>query len=358
MRQLPSGNWQASYVAPNGERIKARDTFITRDAGEIWLSGAWQVIKDGKWKPEQATELFGKYAANWVATRRRRDGTPLKESTREKYLQSLTAVNTDLEHVELTEITAPLLRRVHQKHVQDSGATTAGHHMRVIRAILNTARKDELIETNPMPSELCQSKTGIKHRPPTTEELAALIKNIGTKYKLCLLIGAYGGLRLGERLALTRGDLKKTGDHYIIIVERQAVYVDKQWAITTLKADQDDDAGRREVALPAWMTPEVDAHLKNVGQSNDALLFPSTKPGSYAAAGWNNAWTKARKTAGVENVRGHDLRHYYGTALAEANASAPLIQAALGHATITMSMKYVHAAKGASPELADLLKPA
>ncbi|GHB54870.1 hypothetical protein GCM10010377_52580 [Streptomyces viridiviolaceus] len=38
VRQYRPGRWTASYLGPDGERIRAEETFATRKDAEIWLS--------------------------------------------------------------------------------------------------------------------------------------------------------------------------------------------------------------------------------------------------------------------------------------------------------------------------------
>lgn len=182
-----------------------------------------------------------------------------------------------------------------------------------------------------------------------------MLQTIEPRFKLAVCLAAFGGLRLGEWRALRRCDLAKTDGRYVVDVSQQAQLVDGSWRLAETKSA----SGTRKVALPEWLTPEVDGHLKRfTAKGRDALLFHAGGSGQYVDTAWNKAWTKARDLAGIRHqVRGHDLRHYYATTLAQAGASAPLLQHALGHSSIAMSMKYVHAAKGASPELADLIKP-
>jgi integrase len=103
----------------------------------------------------------------------------------------------------------------------------------------------------------------------------------------------------------------------------------------------------------------VTAHLADhVGPFPGDLLFPSGGSGEYIDIGWRNAWNRARRIVGVGGeVREHDLRHFYGTALAEAGVSAVQLRSAMGHASIQTSMIYVNAKRGASADVANLLKP-
>lgn len=54
------------------------------------------------------------------------------------------------------------------------------------------------------------------------------------------------------------------------------------------------------------------------------------------------AWRRARSAAGLGDVRFHDLRHCYATALADAGASLAELRHALGHKTLAMVLRYAH----------------
>ena len=55
-----------------------------------------------------------------------------------------------------------------------------------------------------------------------------------------------------------------------------------------------------------------------------------------------NYWASVCKTAGVENLRIHDLRHSYASLLASGGASLPLIGALLGHTQPQTTQRYAH----------------
>ena len=54
------------------------------------------------------------------------------------------------------------------------------------------------------------------------------------------------------------------------------------------------------------------------------------------------AWATLIKAAGIENLRLHDLRHCYASALVSSGASLPLIGAMLGHASPATTARYSH----------------
>lgn len=155
---------------------------------------------------------------------------------------------------------------------------------------------------------------------------------------------------------LRRSDLTLTDTgHYVVNVERQAILDNGEWLVTTPKTD----AGIRHMALPAWLTDDVTAHLaEHVGRFPNSLVFASGGSGAFADQAWRRAWDKARFKVGVRDVvREHDLRHFYGSSLTARGLGIKGLQAALGHGSPQASLAYLHAAKGADTTVADLFQP-
>jgi len=73
-------------------------------------------------------------------------------------------------------------------------------------------------------------------------------------------------------------------------------------------------------------------------------LFPSPRTGLPFRTiydGWNNA----RREAGLEDVRIHDLRHSFASFLINGGRSLYEVQQLLGHSTTTMTQRYAHLAR-------------
>ena len=52
---------------------------------------------------------------------------------------------------------------------------------------------------------------------------------------------------------------------------------------------------------------------------------------------------KLRKVAGLEGVRFHDLRHTFATNLVDDGVDLHTVQELMGHADVSMTMRYCHA---------------
>jgi len=83
----------------------------------------------------------------------------------------------------------------------------------------------------------------------------------------------------------------------------------------------------------------------------DAVLArrraPEAKGYVFGSRNWNSlrsAWESALVAAGIEDLRFHDLRHTLASWLIQRGRTLREVQEALGHQTITMTMRYSHLA--------------
>ncbi|MEM5734278.1 hypothetical protein AAEI00_21720, partial [Shewanella algae] len=70
-----------------------------------------------------------------------------------------------------------------------------------------TAIEDGLKESNPVTSAMCKATTGKKYRPPTLAELGVICQTIEDRFKLAIIIAAYGSARISEWRALQRDSI-------------------------------------------------------------------------------------------------------------------------------------------------------
>jgi integrase len=74
--------------------------------------------------------------------------------------------------------------------------------------------------------------------------------------------------------------------------------------------------------------------------ANSEYVFPSRDSKGYLNI--RTTWETVRKTAGLEDVHLHDLRHSFASILVSGGASLPLIGALLGHANPSTTARYAH----------------
>lgn len=113
------------------------------------------------------------------------------------------------------------------------------------------------------------------------------------------------------------------------------------------------DAGRRDVAVPPVIVPDITAHLnRHVAAGPDALLFtsPTGKPlrhGNFR----RRTWLPALATTGL-HVHVHDLRHAGNVLVAQAGANLRELMERLGHPTTRAALIYLHSTRDRQQTLA------
>ncbi len=159
---------------------------------------------------------------------------------------------------------------------------------RLLRTILTTAVEDERLALNP-----CKIRGGgverAAERPFVDAEVVLdLAGAIEKRYRALVLLAGFGGLRLGELLALRRSDVGA-----VVRVEVQAVELRTGDRIVSAPKT---DPGRRAVHLPAVVTMALETHLLGyTGARPDALVFTGPLSEALRRATLYKAWDEARR---------------------------------------------------------------
>lgn len=181
------------------------------------------------------------------------------------------------------------------------------------------------------------------------DEIATLADAIDPRYRSFVLVGAYGGLRLGELAALRRHrvDLLRRG----VDVVETLVEVRGHHAVNPPKTK----AGRRWVPLPRFVVDELDGHV--AGIEGDGLVFPSPD-GHYMrqSAFRRRVWLPALKRADLGHLRIHDLRHTAVSLWIATGADPKQITTWAGHrSVVTLFDRYGHLLRREHDDVTDRL---
>lgn len=74
----------------------------------------------------------------------------------------------------------------------------------------------------------------------------------------------------------------------------------------------------------------------------DDLIFPNKNGARFDTI--KNRWAGVLKTANIKNFRWHDLRHHFALSLVMADVDLNTVRELLGHADMTMTLRYAHLA--------------
>jgi integrase len=343
-----SGKFQSSYVGPDGKRHTAPTTFETRGDASAFLAEQQTKIRKGKWDPgpenaKPSSLTLAAYANPWLTDR------DLKQRTRALYRNLLDRrILPALGSKPLAGLTAADIRSWHADQPSDM-PTARAHAYALLRTILGSAVLDGLLPANPCHIRGASGTTR-RHRiePASLPQLEMIIDNMPERYRLMILLASWCALRFGELTELRRGDVDLS--HARLRVTRGVTWIDGKPTIGAPKSA----AGIRDVAIPPHLMPAVRQHLQDhVGWGRDALLF-STGRGEQIGRGgaFQKHWERARKAAGRDDLRFHDLRHTGAVMAAQSGATIAELMGRLGHTTPAMAIRYQHVAHGRDDEIA------
>jgi integrase len=136
------------------------------------------------------------------------------------------------------------------------------------------------------------------------------------------------GMRLGEALALEWADIEF--QHQRIVIRQSKSGEGRKIPLRDVLADE----------LIRWRPTA----------KGSQWLFPARYDHSKPMQSVRKGWLRLFKTAGVTNLRPHDLRHNFTSQLQAAGVSDSIIMAITGHKTHVMLHRYSHAADGSKRE--------
>ena len=215
---------------------------------------------------------------------------------------------------------------------------TVIRHLTVAHAIFKYAMRRHGLERNPAAADMVD-RPALRYSGEfvalDAEQLAALSRAAADAQDAALFVtAAQTGLRQGELRALRWCDVNFPNDR--IHVGRSATVGSN----ATIKAPK---SGRVR-SVP--MVPAVAVALAKISQrqhftDDEDLVFPNDAGEVQNDELLRRRYYRALKAAGLPRVRFHDLRHVFGSTAVKVFPLSD-VQAMLGHAHVTTTMRYVH----------------
>ena len=387
VERLPSGNFRARVLGPEGKSVSAPMTFATRADATLWveLQRADQVR--GLWQPSARqvdVRTVGEYIEEWITQH-----PSARPGTKELYAGLLrTCIVEGLGRVPVTHLSAEQVRQWHfelgERLAADAdrrraallakgrrassasvsdGRTRQAQAYRLLRAAMSTAVTDGVIGAQPCrirgagtPRAALGRVPDLADRLLSPVQVAAVAEKMPSRYRALVLAAAWSGLRQGELMALTRADLDLDKVPATVRVRRSVRRSESGTVRTDLPKTP---ASIRTVSLPAPLAHVLAAHLVEfVGADPDAPLFRTAGGTLPARSNLSTTFGRALVASGAPQVRFHDLRHGAQVYAAEAGATLPELMARLGHATPAAALVYLHARSDRDKALAEALSTA
>lgn len=282
---------------------------------------------------------FAAYAEGWLGRRR------VRERTLERYRWSLEQhLLPRLGRHQLSSITpeliATLIAEMERSGLKGWSISTA---LQPLSMILGDAARKGHIDTNPM-SELDRHERP-RHtdqrdrRILSLDEMRALLEATeNPKYRCLLEVLLTAGLRIGEALGITAGDLD--AEHSIMRIRYQLSREKTLQPLKTTTSDRTIDIAQPLLERMLELLRERDAEA-----DPDALVFLSRNNTGLERKVCRSALDRAAAAANLRlpHPTLHDLRHSHASMLIALNYTIADVQYRLGHAKPDTTLRiYTH----------------
>lgn len=231
------------------------------------------------------------------------------------------------------------------------GPVVVAKAYRLLHAIFTTAVDDRIVRRNP-----CRIDTAGKEESPERQTVSLpvvfeIADAIPVRYRVLVLLATFTSLRWGELVALRRYNVDLARCE-IRIIETTAQLDSGVLQPETPKSQ----AGRRTVAFPADLVPQIRWHLERFAEPGESgLVFVGPKGARLRRSNFRRIWVRACVAAGVSDLHFHDLRHTGGTLAAATGASLKELMARLGHSSTRAALIYQHATRDRDQAIAQAL---
>lgn len=346
-RKLPSGQWQARIWHPGARKyVPLGFTHPLKKVVKQAAEDAEARIRRGEWiDPARGMITLGEWWEIWSAMRTIESSTAHKDDGLWcRYIRdelgdmSLAAITT--EDVETWR--AATARRV--------GASTVAQAQLLLAHMLDRAVHHKRIVANPagclppvkVPKHVDRFLT------PAEERAVKLLFKGQDRLMVEVLLGT--GLRWAELAGL---------QVFRVDVDRKMLTVAEVGRRDgSLKAYPKSQAGQRRVPLTAVLARKLAWHM--AGKAPRDRVFTSPFTGGPVRHEWwhRRRWRPAIEASGLAEPlpRIHDLRHTYGSRLAERGMSSTDIRDLMGHASLRATERYLHAAPTRFDRARDVLE--
>jgi integrase len=350
--------WIVAYSDQAGKRrLKTFDR--KRDADAFHASVSTE-LRSGVHVPDSQSVTIAEAGRLWLKSC---DAAGLERSTMDQYRQHLRVhILPLIGEAKLSRFTAPMVRAFEDKLAVDRSPAMIRKVRSSLSAILADAQERGLVGQNVVRALRARRPRGAEARAdkrqkgklkagveiPTPNEIRAILDALARRWRPIILTAIFTGLRASELRGLrwTDIDLKRNELH----VRQRA---DRFNAVGQPKSE----AGERVVPLPPPLAMALREHRLACPKGSLDLVFPSAQGRVQSRQNIvRRGLQPAQITAGVVTKSGkakypglHSLRHFYASwcinRRVDGGLELPLklVQARLGHASITMTAdRYGH----------------
>jgi len=338
VRQLPSGRWQARYRTPDGHEHTAADTFATVTDARLYLTRTRADIARGSWAdPKLGRTTVGAWADRWYAAHAPNLTPSSAAAVRGMLDRHVLPAFADVEVARLSQIAVrEWVARLSTRGGR-AGQPLSPSQVRqaygALRQLMAAAVDNQLVLVSPCRRVSLPRLPDTEPRILTPGQVEALAAGLPDGLRVLPLLLAYGGLRIGEALALRRRAVDVLRGR--LVIAESVSEVAGRLSYGSTKTHQ-----QRTVPLPASVAADLADHLAaRVPAHPAAFVFTGRTGQPKRPSSLDGAWRRAVTGAGLVDVSPHDLR---ATCASWVAADGGILEAArrLGHSRATVTTRH------------------
>jgi len=220
---------------------------------------------------------------------------------------------------------------------------------------MNTAvNEDKILPRNPCIVRGADRESPDERPVVSIAQVFQIAGEVPDRYRLLVLLAAFGSMRWGEVAALRRSDIALDGSS--IRIARAIVELPGRGIVFGPPKSR---AGVREVAIPEAIRDDLLKHITYyVGQHPESLLFTgelSGGPVRRSNFSQRVKWSSMVERLGMKGVHFHDLRHAGNIWASKCGTSTRDLMARMGHDDMRAALIYQRATSDADRRIAEEL---
>lgn len=344
------GQYVVVYRAGGKQRREYADTLdaarrVKRERESDRDRGEWQ---------ERTTITVRAFLTEWIDRYQGNGRRGFREGTRDEYRRLLEQYAHEFfsERLRLVDLTPRHLaqfvswladERKQDRRLSDS---TIANAVVPVRAALATAKREGMLRHNPADGlalpvrEQVQDEDHEDVKTLSRDQLAQLLALTPERYRLLVKLVAFTGLRISEAVALQRRHIHLDGSRPHLRVRRALV----RGRIEPPKTRH----GRRSVPLAPSLVTELRAHLADLPDVPESIVFPTANGTPLDADNMRRRMLKPLlEEIGAGWAGWHSLRHTFASLQIADGCNIAQLSRVLGHhsAAFTLTV-YVHLLEG------------
>ena len=347
-----------------GRRRQARRSgFATKKEAEVALR-AVAIASDTGTAVARTRVTLSTFLTEWLESIRPR----IRETTWVSYEMAANRISRQIGAVPLQALTPLQVESLYATLLVGGGAggralapkTVRNCHI-VLRRALAEAERLGLVSRNPAAAARAVTAPRAEQRTWSSEELQSFFGALAAeRLSMAFVLLATTGMRRGEVLGLRWEDVDFDGRALSIVQTLTTVRGEKHFG------PPKTGKSRRRVSIDAVTLDALKAHRKaqreqrmaaaDVWLNDGDLVFTDEQGAPVHPNNFSQAFDRIVRTAELQRIRLHDLRHSYATLALKAGVHPKIVSERLGHSTIAITLDlYSHVAQGLDADAAELI---